>query len=138
MGARYLKTEEEAIVERYPTASRAEILTLIPDRTWAQIGVHARSMGIHRATQSWGNSIREGRKVLRNSWSEADNMRLDKLYPTETRADLLAGFPNRSYIAIRSHAQRRHLQRTFYATGREINIGREKAKREAKGNERPS
>lgn len=128
MGARYLKAEEKVIVERYPTAPRAEVLMLIPNRTWAQIGVHARAMGIHRTTQTRGNSIREGRKVLRDSWSDADNMLLDRLYPTETRADLIAAFPNRSYIAIQLHAQRRHLQRTRYATGRQITIGRRNAK----------
>jgi hypothetical protein len=38
MGARYLKTEDDAIVKYYPTAPRAEILEHVPNRTWAQIG----------------------------------------------------------------------------------------------------
>ena len=53
MGVRYLKTEDQNIEVYYPTATRAEILELIPNRTWAEIGVHARRMGIHRTSKAW-------------------------------------------------------------------------------------
>ena len=128
MGARYLKDEEGVITRYYPTASRTKILKLIPNRTLAQIGVHARTMGIHRTTSAKGNSIREGRKGLRSSWSDKDNNLLDQLYPELTHAQLRAAFPNRTYKSIRSHAQKRHLHRTTEAAGRQINIGRENAK----------
>jgi hypothetical protein len=130
MGDRYLKTEEGTIRRCYPTATRAEILEKIPGRTWAQIGVHARTMGVHRTSQTWGNSIREGRKVLRDTWSRPDDERLDRVYPKHTRAQLCAAFPSRTLRGILSHAQRRHLHRTHEARGREINIGRENARKE--------
>jgi hypothetical protein len=130
MGARWLKVEEEAIVEDYPTATRAEMLERIPDRTWNQIGVHARHMHVLRTTSAWGNSIREGRKKLKHSWSDADNERFDLWYPIRTYAQLLAAFPERSPKSIRSHAQKRHLHRTREAVGREINIGRRNARKE--------
>jgi hypothetical protein len=129
MGARYLKAEEKEIVDHYSTASRAEMLERIPNRTWPQIGVHARHMRVLRTTTAWGNSVREGRKKLIHSWSDADNERFDLLYPIRTYAQLLAAFPERSRKSIRSHAQKRHLYRTRETVGREINIGREKAKK---------
>jgi hypothetical protein len=129
MGARYLKIEDTVIEVHYPTAPRAEILELIPNRTWAQIGVHARKKGIHRTSKAWGNSIREGRKTLRDTWSDEDNKKLDSLYPNATHAQLLAAFPSRVLTAIRDRAQRRGLHRTREATGRQIQIGRKEAKR---------
>jgi hypothetical protein len=128
MGARYLQVEERVIAEDYPFCSRAEILDKIPGRTWKQIGTHARRMGVHRTSQTWGNSIREGRKTLKNAWSTAENKRFDRVYPKLTRARLLDAFPSRTWLGIRAHAQRRHLHRTHEATGRQINIGRRNAK----------
>ena len=124
MGARYLKTEDEVIERDYPIASRAEILERIPNRTWAQIGVKARNMGIHRTSKAWGNSVREGRKLCRDAWTDQQNELLDALYPEQTYAQLLAAFPTKTITAIRSHAQQRHLHRTREAVGRQINIGR--------------
>jgi hypothetical protein len=134
MGARYLKAEEEEeeIVNHYSTASRAEMLERIPNRTWLQIGVHARHMRVLRTTTAWGNSIREGRKILKHSWSDADNERFDLLYPIHTYIQLLAAFPERSRKSIRSHAQKRHLHRTREAVGREISIGHRNARGEKK------
>lgn len=129
MGARYLKIEDTVIEVHYPTAPRAEILELIPNRTWAQIGVHARKKGIHRASKAWGASVREGRKTLKDTWSDEDNKKLDTLYPHATHAQLLAAFPSRALTAIRDRAQRRGLHRTREARGRQIQIGRKEAKR---------
>jgi hypothetical protein len=130
MGARWLKVEEAAIVEYYPTASRVKILERIPNRTWAQIGVHARRRGVYRTTQSWGNSVREGRKANKDAWNDQQNALFDQLYPTQTREQLLADFPNRTSLAIQSHAQRRHVYRTKEAGARQMNIGREEARKE--------
>ena len=129
MGARYLKIEDEVIERDYPTASREEILKLIPDRTWAQIGVHARNMGIHRSSKAWGNSVQEGRKLHKDAWTDQQNELFDALYPEQTYAQLLAAFPTKTITAIKSHAQKRHLHRTRAAVGREIQIGRENARR---------
>ena len=128
MGARYLKEEETVIRSRYPTESKEEILKLIPGRTWAQIGVHARTMRILRTTEAWGNSIREGRKTLKHTWSDTDNLLFDTRYPVATHAQLLATFPGRSWLSIRSHAQKRGVHRTREAAGRQISIGRENAR----------
>jgi hypothetical protein len=129
MGERWLKTEEEVIRTHYPTAPRQKILKRIPDRTWAQIGDHARRMRVLRTSATWGNSIREGRKTLEGAWSDEDNDRFDKIYPHLTHVELLAAFPSKSWLAIRSHAQRRDIHRSVEATGREINIGRGRCKR---------
>lgn len=128
MGARYLMVEVEAIAEFYPSAPRSEILERIPNRTWEQIGVRARKMGIHRTTQAWGNSVREGRKTTKGAWNDQQNALFDRLYPIQTREQLLAAFPNRTFFSIQSHAQKRHLHRTREAIGRQMNIGRENAK----------
>ena len=133
MGARYLKDEEGVIIADYPTASRAEILEKIPGRTWEQISAHAWRMGVHRTSQAWGDSIREGRKMLRGTWSMPDDERLDRVYPKLTRAQLCATFPSRTWLGIRAHAQRRRLHRTHEATGRQINIGRENARKKKIG-----
>jgi len=124
MGARYLKVEEIAIGARYPTASKEEILKLIPGRTWLQIGVHARHMGILRTTQAWGSSIREGRKDLKHAWSDSDNERFNRLYPVLTRAAMFTAFPSRSWKSLQSHAQKRGIRRTREAKCRQISIGR--------------
>ena len=130
MGARWLKAEEIEIVNHYPTASPAEMCERIPDRTWNQIGVHARRMHVLRTTSAWGNSVREGRKKLKHAWSDQDNKQFDLLFPTHTHAQLLAAFPGRTRKSIRSHAYKRHLHRTREAVGRQINIGRENARKE--------
>ena len=130
MGARYLKTEDEVIRSHYPTALRDEILKLIPNRTWAEIGVHARKKGIHRTSKAWGASVREGRKLLRNTWSVKDNYFFDRWYPTQTREWLLAAFPNRSWLALQSHAHKRSIHRSREAIGRQMNIGRKNDRKE--------
>jgi len=130
MGARYLKVEETVIQVHYPTATRAEILELIPGRTWAQIGVHARRMRILRTTKARGNSIREGRRLLEHAWSDEDNKRFDAMYPTVTRAQLSTAFPSRTFLSLQSHAQKRQLHRTRQAVGTQVNIGRENVRRE--------
>ena len=124
MGERWLKVEEEIIRTHYPTAPRAEIVELIPNRTWGQIGVHARTMGVHRNSQAWGNSVREGRKLLPDSWSVAENMQLVKFYPRHTRAEICAALPRRSWKSIRSHARRIDVTMTREAKARAIRIGR--------------
>lgn len=129
MGARYLKTEDGVIVMKYPTAPRAEILELIPDRTWEQIGVHARKKGIHRTSKAWGNSVREGRKEINGSWSDEENDGFDSYYPHSTREALLNFFYPRTWFAIQSHAKKRNLHRTREAMSREIKIGRKNAKK---------
>ena len=128
MGARWLKAEEAEIRNHYSTSTRAEMLLRIPERTWAQIGVHARRMRILRTTKARGNSISEGRKALKHAWSDMDNKRFDAMYPTVTRAQLRAAFPNRTWKSIQSHAQKRHLHRTRQAAGNQINIGHSKAR----------
>ena len=130
MGARYLKVEETFIRAHYPTATRAEILELIPGRTWAQIGVHARRMGILRTTKARGDSIREGRKELKHAWSNADNERFDHFYPNATRERLLDAFPLRTWKSIQSHAQKRVVHRTREAAALQISIGRSNARGE--------
>lgn len=130
MGERYLKSEEAIIKEHYPTSTQEEILAAVPNRTWSRIVSHAHRMGLHRTSQAWGNSIREGRKGLRGSWTDPENDRFDLLYPTSSHSYLLSAFHPRTWQAIQSHAQKRHLYRTREAVGREINIGRENARKE--------
>ena len=130
MGARYLRTEDRAIEAYYPTATKEEILELIPNRTWAEIGVHARKKGIHRTSKAWGNSVREGRKALTNAWSDKDKKKLDSVYPHATYALILAAFPCRNLTAIRDRAQRQGLHRTKEARCRQIAIGRKNARKE--------
>ena len=129
MGARYLKIEDTVIQVHYPTASRAEILELIPNRTWAQIGVHARKKGIHRTSKAWGNSVREGRKILKHSWSDEENAKFDRYYPHSTQEALLKFFYSRTWLALQSHAEKRNIHRTREAVTREIKIGRKNARK---------
>ena len=126
MGARYLKMEETVIQVWYPTASKEKILDLMPGRTWPQIGVHARRMGIHRTTQAKGNSIRAGRKEIKGAWSDEENERFDELYPYSAREFLIAAFYPRTWLALQSHAEKRHLHRTREAVSREIKIGKKR------------
>jgi hypothetical protein len=126
MGARYLKVEEAAIRDHYSTATRADMLTFVPNRTWAEIGVHARRMGIHRTTQAKGYSIQKGREGTDISWSDEENDEFDSRYPHSTRAELLNFFYPRTLYAIQSHAEKRGLHRTREAMGREISIGKKK------------
>jgi hypothetical protein len=129
MGERWLKAEEAVIQTHYPTSRRWEILARIPGRTLVEIGAKARKMGIHRTKEAKGDSIREGRKSHKDAWSDLQNERFDRLYPIVTREELLAAFPNRTFVSIQSHAQKRHIYRSREATGRQMNIGREEAKR---------
>lgn len=129
MGARWLKAEAKEIAEYYPTASRAEMLERIPNRSWAQIGVHARRMCIHRTTRARGNSIREGRKEINGSWSDKENDQFDRYYPHSTRAALLSFFHPRTWFAIQSHAEKRQIHRTREAVSREIKIGQKNARK---------
>jgi hypothetical protein len=130
MGERYWKAEERIIREHYPTATRNEILALMPNRTWLQLSAHAREMGVHRTSETWGNSVREGRKSLQDSWSIEENIQLVKFYPQHTRAEICAALPRRAWKAIRSHARRLDIERTREAKAREIRIGRGNARKE--------
>jgi hypothetical protein len=87
-------------------------------------------MGIHRTSAAKGDSIREGRKLNPNAWSDEDNDKFDRNYPHFTRLALLEFFKPKTWFAMQSHAQKRHLHRTREAVGREINIGRENARKE--------
>jgi hypothetical protein len=129
MGERYLKAEEAVIRAHYPTSRRWNILALIPSRTWAEIGVKARKMGIHRNKEAKGDSIREGRMMLKCAYSDGENERFDRIYPTSTHAELLVAFPDRTLNSIFSHARRRHLHRTKEAKAIQMKIGREEAKK---------
>jgi hypothetical protein len=129
MGERWLKAEEAVIPAHYPTSRRWEILAMIPSRTWGEIGVKARKMGIHRTKEAKGDSIREGRMMLKCTYSDGENERFDMLYPTSTHADLLVAFPDRTLKSICSHARRRHLHRTPEAKARQVQIGREESNR---------
>ncbi len=126
MGARYLKAEEAVIRKYYPTSRRWEILALIPGRTWVEIGVKARRMGIHRNKDAKGDSIREGRRQLNNTYSDAENERLDMIYPTATHAEPLDARPNRTLKSIFSHARRRRRHRLKEAKARHVKVGRER------------
>jgi len=130
MGARWLKAEEAEIRNHYSSSTRAEMLLGIPERTWAQIGVHARRMRILRTTKARGYSISEGRKALKHAWSDIDNKRFDAMYPIVTHAQLSAAFPSRTWKSLQSHAQKRHVHRTRQAVGTQVNIGRSNARRE--------
>lgn len=130
MGARYLKAEEDAIRDHYPTASRLEILELIPNRTWAQIGARARRMGVHRTSESWGNSVRDGRKLLPDSWSVKENLQILNCYPSLTCDEICAAIPHRSWNSITTHARKLGISRTKEAKVREIQIGRRKVRKE--------
>ena len=124
-----MKAEEAEIRVQYPTARRWIILKHIPYRTWCQIGVKARKMGIHRTKEAKGESMREGRMLLKNAYLPLQNFLFDRLYPTNTHAELLEAFPGRTLKALQSHARRRHLHRTKEAKARQIHIGREEARR---------
>ncbi len=129
MGARYLKAEETVIRAHYPTSRRWKILALIPDRTWVEIGAKARKMGIHRNKEAKGDSIREGRMLLKSAYSFTENALFDRIYPTATHAELLDAFPNRTLKSIFSHARRRGLHRTKDAKAEQIKIGRQEAEK---------
>jgi uncharacterized lipoprotein YddW (UPF0748 family) len=129
MGERYLKAEEAVILSHYPTSRRWKILSLIPGRTWAEIGVKARKMGIHRTKEAKGDSIREGRMLLKSTYEFSENTLLDKIYPTATHAELRDAFPNRTLKSIFSHARRRDLHRTKETKARQMKIGREEAEK---------
>lgn len=133
MGARYLKTEDDAIRSHYPTASRAEILELIPNRTWSQIGARARNKGIHRTSKAWGNSIQEGRKLLSNAWTKEEEKKLIAIYPHATYKLLLATFPSRTFNALSMRAQHLGLHRTHEARCMQVSIGRRNARKEKEG-----
>ena len=124
MGSRYLKTEDEVLFSDYPTASREKILEKIPNRTWPQLSAHARRRGIHRATEAKGDSIREGRKELRGSWTNAENDRFRRLYPVMSQKLLLDAFPKRSMSALSSHAYTLKVRRTREAKACAVEIGR--------------
>lgn len=126
MGSRYLKAEEEAIRDFYPTATRTDMLALIPDRTWEEIGTHARRMRVLRTTQAKGNSIRNGKKEIKGAWSDEENERFNELYPYSARGFLIAAFYPRTWLALQSHAEKWHLHRTREAVSREIKIGKKR------------
>lgn len=130
MGARYLKAEEEAIRELYPSARRFEILSRIPNRTWQEIYAKAGRMGVSRTGIAKGNSIREGQINSESAYTFSEIRLFDRMYPTVTHAELLKAFPNRTLIALQARAQRLHLHRTKEARARQMKIGREEVKKE--------
>jgi hypothetical protein len=78
-------------------------------------------MRVYRTSAAKGQSVREGRAQLKETYALSENILFDRLYPTATRAELLKAFP--------VHAARRHLHRTKEAKARQVQIGREEAKR---------
>jgi hypothetical protein len=87
-------------------------------------------MGIHRNKEAKGDSIREGRMLLKSTYSFTENVRFDRIYPFATHAELLDAFPKRTLTSVFSHARRRGLHRTKEAKARQVKIGRENAKDE--------
>ena len=130
MGARYLKVEDEVLINDYPTAWRKEILDKIPGRTWEELSAHARRKGIHRTAKAKGDSVREGRKTLKNTWSDAENDKFRRLYPVVSYIHLLGAFPKRSISALHAHAYILKVKRTREAKASAVKIGRENARKE--------
>jgi len=62
MGNRYLKSEIKVLKEKYSSASEAEIMALMGDRSWTAVCKYARSaLGLYRSRNAIGLAISEGR-----------------------------------------------------------------------------
>lgn len=128
MSERYLKTEEQIIIDHYPTASKDELMRHLPGRAWTAIYAHAQILGVQRTRETKGKNIVDGLKKNRINpnffYSDEEVARLIEIYPSATRAELSAAFPNRSMKALTACAYRLGLKRTREAKGIQMGIGR--------------
>ena len=61
MGDRYKKSEVEILKEKYPSASEAEIMSILSGRNWTAICKYARSkLGLHRTRKAIGLAVSKG------------------------------------------------------------------------------
>ena len=79
----------------YPDVSK--IAAQLPGRTPSAIKGKAAYIGISRASSL--------------KWSDAEIIRLRKVYPTGTRDEVEAAFPGRTYNAVAAKALRRNIRR---------------------------
>ena len=59
---RYSKEKKEVLRALYSEATKAEIMSAIPNRNWKSICERAHALGLHRSYAAKGNAIRAGKK----------------------------------------------------------------------------
>ena len=75
MGERYLKEENQTLIQMYPTATKSEILVAIPGRGWIALCIHAKRLGIYRTTAARGLQIWAGRIRAKREREEEGDMK---------------------------------------------------------------
>lgn len=59
---RYSEEKREVLRALYSDASKEEIMSAIPNRSWKSICERAHALGLHRSYAAKGKAIREGKK----------------------------------------------------------------------------
>jgi hypothetical protein len=96
-GKQLWKPEEDRVLSAlYPNYEAAR--KALPGRTYYSLRYRARTLHIQKKRQSW---------------TGADVVRMRKLYPVATMADLLAAFPGRTPETIKSFAVSMHIRKRF-------------------------
>lgn len=58
---RYSEEKKEVLRALYPDASKEEIMSAIPNRSWQSICERAHALGLHRSYEAKGRAITEGK-----------------------------------------------------------------------------
>lgn len=99
----WTRTEETLLKEKYPTATKEELLLLFSNRTWESLKRKATKLGI----------------IRRGVWTEQE-LKTVRYYSEWSKERLLKALPNRSWLAIKTMANiLGKKRRTFKWTDRE-------------------
>jgi len=100
-------TEEEKTLLKdiYETGSKNFLLSKF-SRSWQSIYLTAKSLNLKRDPEIIKREMIEGGKTapIVDAWSQEDNDLLKKFYETDSKEDLQARFPGRTWEAIRYHS----------------------------------
>lgn len=99
---RWTDEETAQIVQRWPTATREEMLAALPGRTWEAIRSRARIFKVRKADPEhsgapvWGSNL--------NRWRTEEDEFLQSNWATATQAELLTALPGRTWGATTTRA----------------------------------
>lgn len=88
MNKRWTDPEKALIKRHYPTAPRADMLKLLPGRTWGAIQSKASALGVNRQVDN-GDSLESTMRVSYRDDAQRQTINAARMSPAE-KADLLA------------------------------------------------
>jgi hypothetical protein len=97
MGKSWGSGEIQSLEKYYPTASKKDLISLFPDRTYQALSRFASKRGIIKSTSF-------KRRACTDTWTEEESQVLKQTYETASGEMICKLIPNKSHKAIRHKA----------------------------------